>query len=60
MTRFNLYYNHCNMRKPFYGLKGLITSGMLGQANSGEVFVFLNRSSTHIKLLAATMGPFSI
>ncbi|MGB3063042.1 IS66 family insertion sequence element accessory protein TnpB [Sphingobacterium thalpophilum] len=40
-----------NMRKSFDGLCGLVSSGMQRQATSGEVFVFLNRSRTHVKLL---------
>ena len=39
------------MRKSFDGLCGLVHSYMGRQATSGEVFVFLNRSRTHIKLL---------
>ncbi|WP_088160575.1 IS66 family insertion sequence element accessory protein TnpB [Sphingobacterium sp. UBA2074] len=45
--RFYLYDSHCDMRKSFDGLCGLISSGMQRQATSGEVFVFLNRSRTH-------------
>ncbi|QQT31990.1 IS66 family insertion sequence element accessory protein TnpB [Sphingobacterium multivorum] len=39
------------MRKSFDGLCGFISSGMQRQATSGEVFVFLNCSLTHTKLL---------
>lgn len=49
--RFYLYDSHCDMRKSFDGLCGLIKSVMQREATSGEVFVFLNRSRTHIKLL---------
>lgn len=46
------------MRKSFDGLCGLI-SGELGRnATSGEVFVFLNRKRTHMKLLHWQSGGF--
>lgn len=45
------------MRKSFDGLCGLVSSGMQ-RIPSGEVFVFLNRSGTHIKLLHWENGGF--
>ena len=56
--RFYLYDGFCDMRKSFDGLCGLISSGMQRQATSGEVFVFLNRSRTHMKLLHCEKGGF--
>lgn len=56
--RFYLYDGFCDMRKSFDGLCGLISSGMQRQATSGEVFVFLNRSRTHVKLLHWEKGGF--
>ncbi len=56
--RFNLYCGHCDMRKSFDGLCGLINSFMQRNPTSGEVFVFLNRSRTHIKLLHWENGGF--
>ena len=46
------------MRKSFDGLCGLVTSVMQRQPTSGEVFVFLNRTRTHIKLLHWEHGGF--
>lgn len=46
------------MRKSFDGLCGLVTSKMHRQPSSGEVFVFLNRGRTHIKLLHWERGGF--
>lgn len=46
------------MRKSFDGLCGLVTSAMQRQPTSGEVFVFLNRTRTHIKLLHWEHGGF--
>ena len=56
--RFYLYDGHCDMRKSFDGLCGLVTCRMQRQPTSGEVFVFLNRSRTHIKLLHWERGGF--
>ncbi|MBA5793434.1 IS66 family insertion sequence element accessory protein TnpB [Flavobacterium sp. xlx-214] len=56
--RFFLYQEPCDMRKSFDGLCGLISSGMQRSATSGEVFVFLNRNRTHIKLLHWENGGF--
>ncbi|MGX9986285.1 IS66 family insertion sequence element accessory protein TnpB [Soonwooa purpurea] len=56
--RFYLYDGFCDMRKSFDGLCGLISSVMLRQATNGEVFVFLNRSRTHMKLLHWEKGGF--
>lgn len=48
--RYYLYQGSCDMRKSFDALCGLVSE--LGKtATGGEVFVFLNRRRTHIKLL---------
>lgn len=46
------------MRESFDGLCGLIGSVMQRQATSGVVFVFLNRSRMHMKLLHWEKGGF--
>ena len=46
------------MRKSFDGLCGLVISGMQRRPTSGEVFVFLNRDRTHLKLLHWEKGGF--
>ena len=46
------------MRKSFDGLCGLVGSGLKRNATSGEVFIFLNRQRTHIKLLHWEYGGF--
>ena len=56
--RFYLYCDHCDMRKSFDGLCGLVTSAMGANPTSGEVFVFLNRTRTHLKLLHWEKGGF--
>jgi transposase len=39
------------MRKGFDNLSGIVSSQMERQVLDGSVFIFLNRSRTHIKLL---------
>lgn len=56
--KFYLYDGFCDMRKSFDGLCGLVISVMERQPTSGEVFVFLNRTRTHIKLLHWEPGGF--
>ncbi|WP_086949028.1 IS66 family insertion sequence element accessory protein TnpB [Sphingobacterium sp. JB170] len=56
--KFYLYDSPCDMRKSFDGLCGLVGSVMKRGATSGEVFVFLNRNRTHIKLLHWENGGF--
>lgn len=46
------------MRKSFDGLCGLVVSELQRNVTSGDVFVFLNRSRTHIKLLHWEHGGF--
>ncbi len=48
---FCLYRASTDMRKSFYGLCGLVRSGLNRDPLSGEVFIFINRRRTHIELL---------
>ena len=50
-SRFFLYQGVCDMRKGFDGLCGLVRTQMKQDPLSGDVFVFINRRRTHIKLL---------
>ena len=56
--QYFLYQGHCDMRKSFDGLCGLVVSELKRVATSGEVFIFLNRQRTHIKLLHWEHGGF--
>lgn len=46
------------MRKSFSGLSGLVRNELNGKPTNGDVFVFLNRNRTHIKLLHWERGGF--
>jgi hypothetical protein len=55
---YHLYRGDCDMRKSFDGLCGLVRGELGRQPASGEVFVFVNRRRTHIKLLHWQRGGF--
>lgn len=50
-VRFFLCCQPTDMRKSFDGLSGVVRGHMSGDPLAGDVFVFVNRSRTHIKLL---------
>ena len=56
--RYFLYRDAADMRKSFDGLCGLVTAGLKRDPLSGEVFVFINRRRTHIKLLVWDRNGF--
>ena len=49
--RYYFYQQATDMRKSFDGLCGVVRSGLGRDPLSGDVFVFINRRRTHIKLL---------
>lgn len=49
--RYFLYEGHADMRKGFDGLCGIVQSAMRRKIIMGDIFVFINRPATHIKLL---------
>jgi transposase len=50
-SRYWLYRHGADMRKGFDSLCGIVRNEMGFNALSGDVFVFVNRRRTHIKLL---------
>src|SRR5690625_3108853 len=54
--RYHLYRGVCDMRKSFNGLSGLVRNELNRDPASGEVFVFLNRRRTLMKLLHREAG----
>jgi len=55
---YHLYRGPCDMRKSFNGLSGLVRSELGRDPASGEVFIFINRRRTHIKLLHWQSGGY--
>lgn len=56
--RYYLYEGPCDMRKSFDGLCGLVLGAISRRPDTGEVFVFLNKRRTHLKLLHWEPGGF--
>ncbi len=56
--RYYLYREATDMRKSFDGLCGVVRSGLGRDPLSGDVFVFINRRRTHIKLLVWDRSGF--
>jgi len=57
-NHYLLYHKPCDMRKSFNGLSGLVTNELGRNPTNGEVFVFLNKRRTHLKLLHWESGGF--
>jgi len=49
--RYYLYPAPVDMRKSFYTLSGIVTSSMHRDVRNGEVFIFVNRNQTIMKIL---------
>lgn len=58
--RYFLYRAPTDMRKSFDSLTGLVREQLQQNPLSTDVFVFLNRSRTHIKLLCWDGNGFSL
>jgi transposase len=58
--RYFIYPENCDMRKGFNGLGGLVNQFFDHPLMSGDVFIFLNRRRTHLKLLMWDATGFAI
>lgn len=58
--RYYLYPAPVDMRKSFYTLSGIVTSSMHRNVLSGEVFIFVNRNLTIMKILHMEYGGLVI
>lgn len=56
--KFLLYRKVTDFRKGFDGLCGLVRNELDRDPTSGEVFIFINRTRTRIKLLQWQRGGF--
>jgi transposase len=59
-NKYFLYSVPTDMRKSFDALSGIISSQMLKNPTSGEVFIFINKTRTRIKLLHWETGGFTL
>jgi len=58
--RYFLYRHPTDIRKSFDGLSGLIQNELAQNPLSGDVFIFLNKRRTHIKLLCFEGDGFAL
>ena len=52
--QYYLYPYPTDMRKSFYTLSGIVTNNMKRNVQDGEVFIFINRNCTGMKLESGT------
>ena len=58
--RYFLYRHPTDIRKSFDGLSGIVHNELAQNPLSGDVFIFLNKRRTHIKLLAFEGDGFAL
>jgi transposase len=58
--KYFLYPAPVDMRKSFYTLSGIVTSEMKRNVQDGEVFIFVNRRLTTMKILHLEHGGLVI
>lgn len=58
--RYYLYPYPTDMRKSFYTLSGIVTDSMKRDIHSGDVFIFINRYCTSMKILHMESGGLVI
>lgn len=59
-NRYFLYRHHADMRKSFYSLASLIREQMQGDPMGGDIFIFVSRRRSQIKLLRWERDGFAI
>lgn len=57
-ARYYLYRHPTDMRKSFDGLCGLVLDGMQRRPTSGDVYIFVNKRRTCVKLLRWEAGGY--
>ena len=58
--RYHLYRKETDMRKSFDSLCGIVNSELNQNVMAGDVFIFINKLRTHLKLLVWETGGFSL
>lgn len=58
--KYYIYPYPTDMRKSFYSLSGIVTNNMGRNVQDGEVFIFINRSCTGMKILHMECGGLVI
>jgi transposase len=60
LYNYYLYAGRADMRKSFDGLSGIVVNELGRQVNQKDVFIFLNRERTHIKVLLYEADGFTM
>lgn len=60
IRRYHLYRKETDMRKSFDSLCGIINNELDKNVMAGDVFIFINKVRTHLKLLVWETGGFSL
>ena len=58
--QYHLYRKETDMRKGFDSLCGIIQNELGRKVMSGDAFIFINKTRTHLKLLVWEMDGFTI
>lgn len=58
--RYFLYSGFVDMKKSFDGLCGIVRNELGRTVNDKEIFIFLNKRCTHIKLLLAEKDGYTL
>lgn len=58
--RYYLYSGFIDMKKSFDGLCGIVRNELGRTVNDKDIFIFLNKRCTHIKLLLAEADGFTL
>src|SRR5690554_8226162 len=59
-VKYVVYPTRVDMRKSFYTLSGIVTSSMKRNVQNGEVFIFVNKRLTTMKILHLEYGGLVI
>lgn len=60
LYNYYLYAGRADMRKSFDGLSGIVVNELGRQVNEKDVFIFLNKERTHIKVLLYEQDGFTL
>jgi len=58
--RYHLYRKETDMRKSFNSLSGIVVNELGKRIKDGDVFIFINRPRTHIKILRWENNGFTL
>jgi len=60
LYNYYLYAGRADMRKSFDGLSGIVVNELGRQVNEKDVFIFLNKERSHIKVLLYEADGFTL